>query len=59
MEVTVLTKEEMAKIAEALIKDKIINILDDLIKEAEKNPEWKAVNALRCTKKEISNLYKI
>lgn len=56
MEVTVLTKEEMAKVAEALIKDKIINILDGLIKEAEENPEWKAVNALRCAKKEISNL---
>lgn len=39
MEVTVLTKEEMTKVAEALIKDKIINILDDLIKEAEENPE--------------------
>lgn len=54
----VLTKEETAKVAESLIKDTIINILNDLITEAEANPDWKAVNALRCAKKEISNLSK-
>ena len=60
MEITVLenvlTKEEMAKVVEALVKDSIMIILDDLITEAEKNPEWKAVNALKCAKKEINNL---
>ena len=32
-------------------------ILDELIKEAEAAPEWKAVNALRCAKKEIMASY--
>lgn len=37
-------------------QNKIFDVLDALITEAEANPEWKAVNALRCAKKEISNL---
>jgi len=28
-------------------------ILDELIKEAQQNPEWKAEQALRCAKKEL------
>lgn len=34
-------------------KNDIERILDELIKEAEENPDWKAVNALRCAKKEL------
>lgn len=34
-------------------KEEIKRILDELIKEAEENPDWKAVNALRCAKKEL------
>lgn len=28
-------------------------LMDELIHEAEENPDWKAVNALRCAKKEL------
>lgn len=31
-------------------------ILDELIKEAENNSEWKAASALRCAKKEIKEI---
>ncbi len=31
----------------------IETILDELIKEAQQNPEWKAEQALRCAKKEL------
>ena len=34
-------------------KEEIKRILDELIKEAEENPDWKAVNALRCAEKEL------
>ena len=33
-----------------------IRILDELIKEAEQEPSWKADNALRCAKKEIEKI---
>lgn len=32
---------------------KIIRIIDELIFEAQKEPTWKAENALRCVKKEL------
>jgi len=34
------------------VKD-IEHVIDKLIKEAEENPDWKAVSALRCAKKEL------
>ena len=33
--------------------EKIIRIIDELIFEAQKEPTWKAENALRCLKKEL------
>lgn len=33
--------------------NKLETILDELIKEAQQNPEWTAEQALRCTKKEL------
>ena len=35
---------------------KIQKILNELIKEAENEPEWKAASALRCAKKEIEKI---
>ena len=34
-------------------REKIIRIIDELIFEAQKEPTWKAENALRCLKKEL------
>lgn len=34
-------------------REKIIRIIDELIFEAQKEPTWKAENALRCVKKEL------
>lgn len=34
-------------------RDKVIRIIDELIYEAQKEPTWKAENALRCVKKEL------
>lgn len=33
--------------------EKVIKIIDELISEAQKEPMWKAENALRCLKKEL------
>ena len=33
--------------------EKVIRIIDELIFEAQKEPSWKAENALRCLKKEL------
>ena len=35
------------------MKEAIEKILDELIREAKEHPDWKAVNALRCAKKEL------
>ena len=35
----------------------IEQIFDQLIQESEQNPDWKAVNALRCAKKELLNAF--
>lgn len=34
-------------------REKVIRIIDELIFEAQKEPTWKAENALRCLKKEL------
>lgn len=34
-------------------REKVIRIIDELIFEAQKEPAWKAENALRCLKKEL------
>ena len=34
-------------------REKVIRIIDELISEAQKEPTWKAENALRCLKKEL------
>ena len=34
-------------------REKVIRIIDELIFEAQKEPKWKAENALRCLKKEL------
>ena len=34
-------------------REKVIRIIDELIFEAQKEPTWKAKNALRCLKKEL------
>ena len=34
-------------------REKIIRIIDELIFESQKEPTWKAENALRCLKKEL------
>ena len=38
------------------IVQSIIQILNELIIEAKKNPDWKAEQALKCAKKEISKV---
>ena len=38
------------------IVQNIIQILNELIIEAKENPDWKAEQALRCAKKEISKV---
>jgi hypothetical protein len=40
------------RIKECPYKD-VERIFEDLIKEAKENPDWKAINALQCAKKQI------
>lgn len=34
-------------------KEKISTLIDEMIKEAQEEPQWKAESALRCLKKEL------
>lgn len=34
-------------------KERILTLIDEIIKEAQEEPQWKAESALRCLKKEL------
>ena len=34
-------------------KEKILTLIDEMIKEAQEEPQWKAESALKCLKKEL------